>query len=124
MILWDDWGGWYDDLPPPQPDFRGLGIRVPCIVVSPYARATSARQPGYVSHTPYEFGSILAFVEDTFGLPVLGPASLGYTDSRATSIGDVFDFHQAPRPFTPISAPQSATYFLHQVPSGLPPDDD
>jgi phospholipase C len=123
FILWDDWGGWYDDVPPPQLDFRGLGIRVPCIVVSPYSRVTSAQQPGFVSHTQYEFGSILAFVEETFRLPVLGSAALGYTDARATSLGDAFDFQQAPRHFTAIAAPQSKTFFLHQIPSGKPPDD-
>jgi len=124
VILWDDWGGWYDDLAPPQLDFRGLGIRVPCIVVSPYARTTSAQQPGYVSHTQYEFGSVLAFVEQTFGLPVLGSEADGYTDARATSLSDVFDFQQAPRKFNVIMAPQSRTFFLHQAHSGLPPDND
>jgi phospholipase C len=123
VILWDDWGGWYDDLAPPQLDFRGLGIRVPCIVVSPYSRMTSAQQPGYVSHTQYEFGSILAFVEETFGLPVLGTTAEGYTDSRAASISDVFDFKQTPRRFTTITAPQSRAHFLHEIPSGKPPDD-
>ena len=124
VILWDDWGGWYDDAVPPQLDFRGLGLRVPCIIVSPYARMASPQQPGYVSHTQYEFGSILAFVEQTFGLPVLGPPSLGYTDSRATSIADSFDFQQKPRAFKHIAAPMSIQYFLHQAHSGLPPDDD
>jgi phospholipase C len=123
VILWDDWGGWYDDLAPPQLDFRGLGIRVPCIVVSPYARLTSAQQPGYVSHTQYEFGSVLAFVEQTFGLPVLGTPAEGYTDARATSISDVFDFSQKPRTFTTIKAPKSQDYFKNEKPSGLPPDD-
>ena len=37
FVVWDDWGGWYDHVPPPQPDFRGLGMRVPCIIISPYA---------------------------------------------------------------------------------------
>jgi phospholipase C len=124
VILWDDWGGWYDDLAPPQLDFRGLGIRVPCILVSPYSRTSSAQSPGYVSHTQYEFGSVLRFVEETFGLPALGAASLGYTDARAISLGDAFDFHQKPRSFAPISAPQSREFFLRQVPSGLPPDDN
>jgi len=123
VILWDDWGGWYDDLAPPQLDFRGLGIRVPCIVVSPYSRTTSAQQPGYVSHTQYEFGSILAFVEQTFGLPALGSVADGYTDARATSLGDVFDFTQKPRTFTSIPAPQSQSFFRRQAHSGRPPDD-
>ena len=53
VVLWDDWGGWYDNAPPPQRDYRGLGIRVPCLIISPYARKN------YVSHTTYEFGSVL-----------------------------------------------------------------
>jgi phospholipase C len=113
VILWDDWGGWYDDVPPPQKDFVGLGERVPCIIVSPYAR------PHYVSHTQYEFGSILKFVEQVFALP-----SLGYTDARATSLVDSFDFTQAPRKFVPIAAPYPPSQFLREKPSRRPPDND
>ncbi|MBV8149493.1 MAG: hypothetical protein JO092_10410, partial [Candidatus Eremiobacteraeota bacterium] len=118
VIVWDDWGGFYDNVPPPQLDYRGLGIRVPCLIVSPYARA------GYVSHTQYEFGSILKFIEQTFRLPPLGPTSQGYTDTRAASIVDSFDFTQKPRTFYPISAPVSASYFFHLPPSDTPPDDE
>jgi phospholipase C len=38
IIVWDDWGGWYDNAPPPQLDYRGLGVRVPCLIISPYAK--------------------------------------------------------------------------------------
>ncbi|MGA8535162.1 MAG: alkaline phosphatase family protein, partial [Candidatus Tumulicola sp.] len=55
IVLWDDWGGWYDNVPPPQLDFVGLAIRVPCIIISPYTKAR------YVSHTQYEYGTILKF---------------------------------------------------------------
>jgi len=116
FLLWDDWGGWYDDVPPPQLDFRGLGIRVPCIVISPYAKA------GYVSHTQYEYGSILKFVESVFGLPPVGPPSRGFTDTRAANMLDAFDFTQAPRAFVPISAPYGKAAFLHEQPSYVPPD--
>ncbi|MGB8520788.1 MAG: alkaline phosphatase family protein, partial [Candidatus Tumulicola sp.] len=82
IVVWDDWGGFYDHVPPPfLDDAGGLGFRVPMIVVSPYVPA------GTISHTQYEFGSILRFVEETFTL-----GSLGTTDARATSIGNVFDF--------------------------------
>jgi phospholipase C len=118
VILWDDWGGFYDDVPPPQLDFRGLGIRVPAIVVSPYAKAH------YVSHTRYEFGSVVRFVESVFGLPVLGSVAEGYTDGRANSLDDCFDFRQRPRPFAPVAAKYSAHYFLTRAPSLRPPDDD
>jgi phospholipase C len=117
IILWDDWGGWYDNLPPPQLDFRGLGIRVPCIIVSPYARQ------GYVSHTQYEFGSILKFIEEAFNLPALGPTSAGYTDTRANSLDDSFDFTQAPRPFTRLVLPAGTlSHFLTEPPSDEPVD--
>ena len=74
FIFWDEWGGWYDHVPPPYVDFDGLGFRVPMIVVSPYSRL------GRVSHVEYEHGSILKFIEDTFGL-----ARLSATDTRANS---------------------------------------
>jgi phospholipase C len=118
VVLWDDWGGWYDDASPPQLDFRGLGLRVPCIVISPYAKA------GYVSHTQYEFGSILKFVEEVFNLPPIGPPSRGFTDTRAASMLDTFDFTQAPRAFSPISAPYSESTFVHERPSYVPPDNE
>jgi phospholipase C len=118
FVLWDDWGGWYDNVAPPQLDFRGLGIRVPCIVISPYARRS------YVSHTQYEYGSILKFVEEVFGLPPVGPPSLGFTDTRAASMLDTFDFTQSPRPFVPISAPYSKSVFLRERPSYVLPDND
>ncbi|MGC1757844.1 MAG: alkaline phosphatase family protein [Candidatus Cybelea sp.] len=116
VVLWDDWGGWYDSVAPPQLGFVGLGIRVPCIIISPYAKA------GYVSHTQYEFGSVLRLIEETFKLPSLGPAAGGYTDMRAHSLVDSFDFKQQPRGFKPIPAPYSPAYFLRQPPSGVPPD--
>ena len=123
VVLWDDWGGWYDDVPPPQLDFRGLGIRVPCILISPFARIAPGAKAGYVSHTQYEFGSVLRFVEDTFGLPQLGAASLGYTDARAATLGDSLDLTQKPRAFTHITAPYSQAYFRNETPSLRPPDD-
>jgi phospholipase C len=113
VILWDDWGGWYDHVPPPQLDYTGLGFRVPMLVVSPWARH------GVVSHTQYEFGSVIKFVEDVWSLP-----SLGTSDVRATSIEDVFDFTQTPSKFTPITAKYPKSFFEHQAPSNEPPDDD
>lgn len=105
VVLWDDWGGFYDPVRPPQLDYAGLGFRVPMIVVSPFAKR------GYVSHTQYEFGSVLKFVEQNFGL-----ASLGSTDVRANSIVDCFDFAQPPRAFRPIAAPYPKAYFLRPRP--------
>jgi phospholipase C len=118
VIVWDDWGGWYDNVPPPKLDYRGLGIRVGCVIVSPYAR------PHYVSHTEYEFGSILRFVEDTFNLPTLGPVAAGYTDGRANSLADAFDFTQQPLAFEHIKAKYPPSRYLHNSASMRPPDTD
>ena len=118
VILWDDWGGSYDNAPPPQLDYRGLGIRVGCLIISPYAKQD------YVSNVQYEFGSILRFIEEVNGLPAgsIGPVSLGYTDGRAASLDDAFDFSQSPRPFQPIQAKYPRSVFLHEKPSKIPVD--
>ena len=112
LILWDDWGGFYDNELPPQLDYNGLGFRVPMIVVSPYASLGASGKPGYISHTQYEFGSILKFIEENWGL-----ASLRTTDVRATSILDVFDFTQTPRKFVEI--PRQVFQELLPAPSAL-----
>jgi len=120
VVLWDDWGGWYDNAPPPQLDYRGLGERVPCIIISPYARKS------FVSHTDYEFGSIVKFVEEVFALRPLESLGVGsgYTDSRAYSISNVFDFNQKARAFQPIASTYDRAYFLTEKPSQQPPDDN
>ncbi len=98
LVVWDDWGGWYDHVKPPQMhDYYELSFRVPLVVISPYAK------PAYVSHVQYEFGSILAFCEETFGIP---KGALGATDVRANDLSDIFDFSQAPRAFVRIRAPR------------------
>jgi phospholipase C len=113
VIVWDDWGGWYDHVPPPgHQNSGGLGFRVPMIIVSPYAKV------GYVSHTQYEFGSIIKFVENNWGLP-----RLNTTDVRAADFtSDFFSFNGKPRPFVTIDAKYSKAYFLHQRPSNKPVD--
>jgi phospholipase C len=118
IVLWDDWGGFYDNAAPPQLDYRGLGIRTGCLIISPYAKQ------GYVSHVQYEYGSILRFIEEVYGLPVgsIGPTSEGYTDARATSLDDAFDFTQPPRPFQTIPSKYPTAHFLHEPPSNLPVD--
>jgi phospholipase C len=118
IVVWDDWGGFYDNAPPPQLDYRGLGIRTGCLIISPYAKS------GYVDHTQYEYGSILRFIEEVYGLPAgsIGPTNEGYTDARATSLDNAFDFTQKPRKFLKIEAPLPALHFLHEPPSDLPID--
>jgi phospholipase C len=118
VILWDDWGGFYDNASPPQLDFRGLGFRVPCLIVSPYAKQ------GVVMHTQYEYGSILKFIREVFKLPPLGSTAAGYTDTRAQSIINSFDFSSPARRFTPIEAKYPAKYFLHEPQSDEPVDEE
>jgi phospholipase C len=93
-------------------DYDGLGIRVPLLVISPYAKA------GYVSHVQYEHGSILKFVEDQFGL-----ARLSASDKRANSPeGDCFDFSQKPRAFVPIPTRMKAADFVREPIDPRPTD--
>ncbi|MFY9632891.1 MAG: alkaline phosphatase family protein [Candidatus Cybelea sp.] len=119
IVVWDDWGGEYDNVPPPQLDGQGLGMRVPMLLVSAYAREDSSGKPGWISHTRYEFGSVLKFVEDTWHL-----GRLGTSDVRANSMMNCFDFGAPARPFVAIPSKYSKSYFEHQLPSGLPLDTD
>jgi phospholipase C len=112
FVTWDDWGGWFDPVAPPQYNSYELGFRVPLLVISAYAKQH------YISNVQHEFGSILKFTEETFKL-----GSLGTTDVRADDLADCFNFSKGPRKFVPIPAPLNAAYFLHQ-PVGGPPDDD
>ncbi len=114
FIFWDDYGGWYDSVPPPYVDYDGLGIRVPLIVISPYAKKN------YISRARYEHGSILRFIEERYGL-----APLSASDLRAKSpTADCFDFLQHPRTFVPIKSKYDEDYFIHQPPDTRPPDSD
>jgi phospholipase C len=116
IVVWDDWGGFYDNAPPPQPDYRGLGIRVPCLIISPYAKQ------GYVSHVQLEFASVLKFIEEVYGLDSIGPGSQGYSDQRANDLQDAFDFSQSPRPFVPFASKYKKEHFLREPPSNEPVD--
>jgi phospholipase C len=113
FVTWDDWGGWYDHVVPPQLDSMGLGFRVPLIVISPYAKAA------YVSHVQHEFGSILHFTEDTFGL-----GQLSAEDARADALPDCFDFTQVPLKYIPVPVKRKASSFLNEGAQTQPPDND
>jgi phospholipase C len=113
LILWDDWGGWYDHVPPKILNSYEFGFRVPMIVISPYAK------PAYISHVPHDFGSILKFVETTFNLP-----SLGYADAAADDLSDCFNFSQTPISFQTVAAPLTADYFRNDKRPQTDPDDD
>ncbi len=119
IVVWDDWGGFYDHAPPPLLDYDGLGIRVPLLVISPYALGPQGSAPA-VAHTQYEFGSVLTFIESTFGLQPLAAS-----DARANNFGsDVFNFSQSPRPFTPFATKRQDAFYRTQADSGIPPDSD
>jgi phospholipase C len=113
IVTWDDWGGWYDHVPPKVYNSYELGFRVPMIVISPYVKR------GYLSHSQHEFGSILKFIEKTFNL-----GSLGTTDVRSDNLSDIFNFHQRPLSFNRILAPLGPKYFLSRPASTQDPDDD
>jgi phospholipase C len=91
FVTWDDYGGFYDHVPPPQVDDFGFGIRVPVLVISPYAKE------GFVDHHPGEFSSILRFIEDNWGL-----TQLTHRDRDARNMSYDFDFTQTPRRPDPL----------------------
>ena len=120
LIVWDDWGGWYDHEAPslqvqPQNDYE-YGFRVPLIIVSAYTPA------GYIDNGRYDFGSIIRFVEQNFGLQ---EGVLGFADARTqTDLTSFFSSVMAPRPFRKIVSPKDATYFINDKTPPADPDDD
>jgi phospholipase C len=102
FLAWDDWGGFYDHVPPPVVDVNGYGLRVPGIVISPYARQ------GFIDHQDLSFDAYDKFIEDDFlNGQRIDPRSDGRPDPRpdvrenAKILGDLtadFDFNQRPRP--------------------------
>jgi phospholipase C len=87
FITWDDFGGFYDHVPPPHLDYMGLGPRIPLLVISPWAKE------GYVDSTTYSPESVLKFIERLHGL-----APLTERDARANNMLAAFDFHQDKSP--------------------------
>jgi phospholipase C len=87
VIVWDDFGGFYDPVPPPQTDIMGLGPRTPALIISPYTRSGESRDGGYVDKTTYEFSSVLAFIEQLFGLEPMTAR-----DRHADPLLGAFDF--------------------------------
>jgi phospholipase C len=94
MLVYDDWGGWYDHVTPPVVDEFGYGPRVPALLVSPYAKE------GFIDNTELDFTSILKFIEYNWGLPALADR-----DAKANNILTAFDFKQPIRSaqFLPLS---------------------
>jgi phospholipase C len=102
FLAWDDWGGFYDHLPPPAVDENGYGLRVPGLVISPYAKH------GFIDHQTLSFDAYVKFIEDDFlQSQRIDPRTDGRPDPRPTVREDVavlgdltqdFDFNQAPGP--------------------------
>lgn len=108
FLAWDDWGGFYDHVAPPSVDLNGYGLRVPAMVISPYARR------GYIDHQTLSFDAYVKFIEDDFlSGQRLDPRTDGRPDPRPTVREDVsilgdlsndFDYDQAPR--APLILPE------------------
>ena len=106
FLSWDDWGGFYDHVTPPVADQNGDGLRVPGIVISPYANR------GYIDHQTLSHDAYVKFIEDVFrNGQRLDPTSGGRPDPRPgvretkSLLGNLindFDFSQAPDPPTPL----------------------
>jgi phospholipase C len=86
-VTWDESGGFYDHVSPPQVDEFGFGFRVPALVISPWSRS------GQVIHTQYDLTSPLKLIETKFGLPPLTAR-----DASSNTMLECFDFNQAPLP--------------------------
>jgi phospholipase C len=87
ILTWDDFGGFFDHVPPPHVDLYGLGPRVPTLVISPWAKR------GVVDHETMEFASVLRFIETIYDLPPLTSR-----DANTTDMLSAFDFSQTPQP--------------------------
>jgi phospholipase C len=112
FLSWDDWGGFYDHVKPPHVDENGYGMRVPGLVISPYARA------GFIDHQTLSHDAYLKFIEDDFlGGARINPATDGRPDRRpdvredAPQLGSLakdFNFNQPPR--APVILPLHPPY--------------
>jgi phospholipase C len=120
FLVWDDWGGFYDHVRPPHADRNGYGLRVPSLVISPFARR------GFIDHGTLSFDAINRFIEDDFlGGERLNPRTDGRPDPRPdvrealprlTSLTADFNFWQSPQP--PLILPPDPRPGPASVPGG------
>ncbi|HEY7659215.1 MAG TPA: alkaline phosphatase family protein [Actinomycetota bacterium] len=89
VIVWDDFGGFYDPVAPPMTDVMGLGPRTPALIISPYTVRGDNADGGFIDSTEYEFSSVLAFIEQLFGLDPMTER-----DANASPLSGAFDFDQ------------------------------
>jgi phospholipase C len=83
IVIWDEGGGWYDHVPPPAVDSQGLGVRVPMLVISPFAKR------GYISHVQMDHVSILKFIQLNWNLPSLNARN---SSPASGDLRDMFKF--------------------------------
>jgi phospholipase C len=115
FLTWDEWGGFYDHVVPPKVDQVGMGIRVPMLVISPYAKR------GFIDSEEGEFTSPLRFIDDNWGLPHLTPRI-----ANTHNFSQAFDFKRKPRPPDPrpikkdaVGEPFVRTRFMPEWPPDL-----
>lgn len=123
IVVWDDWGGWYDHVPYTHPssnpnDPYEYGLRVPLLAIGPFARSN------FVDHTPRDFSAIPHFIEDVYGLQ-----SLNQLDSQTDDLFSLFDFsghgHGHARIFTPIPTGNvTIKSLINRAPDPSPVDSD
>jgi phospholipase C len=87
VVTWDDYGGFFDHVPPPHPDIYGFGPRVPALIISPWAKS------GLVDHEEMDFASVLRLIETIFDLP-----TMTQRDAQASDMLSAFNFRTAPKP--------------------------
>jgi phospholipase C len=104
FLTWDDFGGFYDHVPPPMVDNFGFGPRIPLLIISPWVRS------GFIDHTTLEFSSVLRLIEERFDLDPLADR-----DANANELIEAFDFTQDPLPPLPLET--------RQCPAGAPTGD-
>ena len=122
MVVWDDWGGWYDHeapafLPAPYNAYQ-YGFRVPMIFISAYT------PQGYIDNNRSDFGAIARFVEFNFGIAI---GALGFADTRGDltqRLQGFYNLQASPRPFVPIQTARNAASFINDKTAPLPPDND
>jgi phospholipase C len=122
IVVWDDWGGWYDHetptfLAPPQDKYQ-YGFRAPMIFISAYT------PQGYIDNNRSDFGTIARFVEYNFGIAI---GALGFADNRGNltqRLQGFYNLQASPRPFVSIPTTKDAASFIHDKSRPLPPDND